>query len=225
MEELIPKIIAGLCCLGMWLPMAALGGFGAHRRMVSVESKDGTPAAPPHETPLLLYAVAATAWPFAFILACIGLAWRKWARVGRGATFILLAHFTVAVLGSVGLVMTESRRGPEVSAIVAYACAMVVFGALLAMVLTWRWTGARATRLAAGAPTGESFGLPLRFGVYAIAMAVPIAGLLMPFLMTEPQHAHVAKVGARLSLLGLMLIVLAVCAGVIALALLTPTNL
>jgi hypothetical protein len=215
-DGLVPKLFASLCCLSMWAPIAALGAYGAHRRMVAVEAKDGGPASPAHELPLLLYAVASTAWPFAFVLACIGLGYRKWVRVGRTSTFILLAHFTVAVLGSLGIVLTESQRGPEPLAIVGYACAMLLFGALLFTAMAWRWAGARAERIARGEPSGAELGL-VRFGVYALGALVPIAGVVTPLLLSEPQHAHVAKITARVSLVALLLTALAVCAGLLVL--------
>lgn len=216
MNELLSGVVPSLCCLLLWAPMAGLAGFGAHRRMVSVERADGARAAPADEAPLALYAVASIAWPFAFLLACVGLAYRKWARIGRGSTFILLAHFTVIVVGALGLVLAQGRGRDEVGPIFIVACSVVAFGVLLSAALAWRWAGVRARRIGAGAPTGPPLGLE-RFGLYLVAGLVPAAGLIVPFAMAEPQHAALGKVSARLAVVGLATIALAVCVAVVAL--------
>lgn len=209
-DEILPAVLAGLCCLAMWSPVAALLAFAAHRRMRAVEAADGGRAEPAHEGPLLWYAVSAVAWPFAFGLAVVGIARRPWARVGRGSTLILLAHLTVAVLAAVASMIASAGRRDDPLPFVIMACAMLVTGALLAAIFAWRWSGARARRLASAPPAGGGLGAA-RFALYAGAAFVGMLGLLAPFVLTKPEDAHAAKIAFRISVTHLALIVLGVC--------------
>ena len=209
-DQTLPSLLAGLCCLVMWAPIAALPAWGAGRRMRAVEEADGIRAEPAHEGALLWYAVSSIAWPFAFGLAVVGLARRPWVRVGRGSTLILLAHFTFVMLAVLGLRIATSERREDPVHIAVMVCAIVVACGLLFATFAWRWSGARAARLAAAPPAGGGLG-GARFALYAGTLLVALIGLLAPFVLTKPEDAHAAKVAFRIALVHLMAIVLGVC--------------
>lgn len=212
-DDTLPKLFAGLCCLVMWSPIAALLGWGAHYRMRSVEAADGARAEPAHEGPLLWYAVSAIAWPFAFGLAVVGLARRRWVRVGRGSAFVLLAHFTAVVLAAIASMLASGRPGgDDPLPIVIMACVVLMTGALMSAVFAWRWSGARARRIASGPKTDGGLG-GARFALYAGAMFVGMIGLISPFVLTKSEDAHAAKIAFRISSGVMLAIVIGVCVG------------
>jgi hypothetical protein len=213
-EDAAGAVVAGVICLGCWAVLAAPLAFAAHARMAKVEREDRKRALPANETPLILYGVAAIAWPMALGVAIVGLAKREWSRLGRNGAFILIGHFTVYVIGSV-FISANTASTPEDSllAIVGFAASIVAVGTLGASLFAWLWSGARAARIASAPATKEGMGA-LRFAIYAVSLFFWPAGIVCVAIMNEPHDAHVGKVAFRMSLLNLVLIALATCAAV-----------
>lgn len=221
--NLAEALCAGSVCLGTWAALGGASGWLATYRMRSVERATGGWAEPPNERRYLWYAGAAVAWPIAATLALVGLASRRWTRTGRDCALIMLAHFTLALFGSLGVALAQDGPGDNPLPLVIYACVMVGAGALAAMIIAWKWAGARAHRLASEEPTGAPPGAE-RFAVYLASLAAWPVGFIAAALYTRPENVRVGTTAMRLSLGVLVAVVATVCVGlpVIAMALGTP---
>lgn len=199
-------------CLGTWGAMAGASGWLATYRMRSVERATGGWAEPPNERRYLWYAGAAVAWPIAAALALVGLASRRWTRTGRDCALIMLGHFTLAVLGSIGVALAQEPPQSDPFPMIVFACVMVGGGALAAMIIVWKWAGARAHRLASEEPTGDGPGAE-RFAVYLASLAAWPVGFIAAALYTKPENVRVGTTAMRLSLGVLVAVVAIVCVG------------
>jgi hypothetical protein len=223
-DELGPALCASAICMLIWGGMAAGAGALAHWRMVRVERDLGTQALPAHEWPQLWYAIAAIAWPFAAVLAAVGLFRRAWARAGRNTFWILLAHFSVTTIGAtVSMIFDAQHSGPGIG-VVFMACGMVLFGATLAMIMTWRFTSARADRIASEPHEAEAKEPSTleRLAIYiGTVMAWPI-GIAAAVVYSKPHNVRVGMGALRVTALVFTAISWAVCIGISVLVITHP---
>ena len=225
MDEILAALCASSICLGIWGAIAAVAGFLAHRRMVSVERTLGARALPPDEWPYLWYAGASVVWLAALVLALLGLANRPWARLGRNCTFLFLAHMTVATLAAMGSVVAdasgEGGGAPSLAPLVVMACVIVVASALAAAVFVWRFAGARVARIEALPAEGAAPGLE-RWAVYAASALVWFVGIGAAAFYGKPENVRVGANALRISVVALTTIALATCVALAALATFVP---
>lgn len=196
-------IYAGGCCLGIWAVVGGSAGWLAHRRMRSVERYLGVRAEPANESRYLWYAGAAHLWLAAAALALVGLSSGRWARSGRDATFIFLAHFTFVTFGAIAI--GPSAQGPLVRnmvPIITVACIVVGLGFTAAIVLGFLWASARARRIEAlprmGPPPGAE-----RFAIYIGSFLLWPIGMVAAGAYRQPQNVRVGATALRLSLTGM----------------------
>ncbi|HJL14867.1 MAG TPA: hypothetical protein RMH99_04375 [Sandaracinaceae bacterium LLY-WYZ-13_1] len=223
-EELAGRICGGLCCLGMWVALAGGAGWLAQRRTRRVEQELGRRASPGREPAMLWYAGASVVWLSAAVLAAIGLARRERVRLGRDCLFILLGHFTVVALASIlGTGFEGSRTEPLGPLLIAVA--VLSASAIAAFAFAWVWSGLRRARLA-GPPRvdegpyrspeeGDDPEPPgaWRFLLYGLSLVMWPAGFVSALVFGKPHDAHVGMWALRASLVQLLAITLAVCAG------------
>lgn len=209
-QDLTAALCASACCVGSWAAMAGGAGWLVERRVRRAEAELGRRALPSEERALLFYAAASTVWLVASVLAAYGLLARERARLGRSAYWILVAHFTLATLGACGIVVTGDE-GPL--PIVVMACLIVGGSALMSFGFAWRWSALRRARLEREEPTGERPPGLERWAIYAGALLAWPVGLVAGLLYAKPESAGVGTIAARLSMLQLLAIALAVCVG------------
>lgn len=223
MEQLLPAICACAICLGVWGAMAAVAGLLAHRRMVSAERALGSRAVPPDEWPYAWYAGASVVWLSALVLAIVGLANRRWARVGRTCAFLFLGHMTVATFAAMGAVLVDATgaTGPSPAPLVVMACVIVMVSAVAMAVFLWQLAGARVARIEALPSEGAAPGLE-RWAVYAVSALAWPAGFAAAAVYGKPENVRVGANALRISLVVLTSIALATCVAVSALVVLVP---
>lgn len=223
MDEILAALCASSICLGIWGAIAAVAGLLAHRRMVSVERTLGARALPPDEWPYLWYAGASVVWLAALVLAIVGLANRRWARLGRNCTFLFLAHMTVATLAAMGSVFADASGGgdPSLVPLVVMACVIVAASALTAAAFVWRFAGARVARIEALPSEGAAPGLE-RWAVYAASALVWFVGIGAAAGYGKPENVRVGANALRISVVSLTSIALATCIALAALATFVP---
>lgn len=215
-SDVLARLCASVFCLGVWGALAAGSGWLAHRRVRSVEGATGRPARPDGEGPLLWYAGAAVAWPFAAGLALVGLISRERARVGRNCFYLLLGHFTLATVGAIAIavVRPDDLGSTEIYGAVYFACGLVASGVLAAAGFGWIWAGRRARRIASEPPSGAPPEGWVRVLLYLGSAVFWPAGLVSAAVFTKPESAAVGATAFRVSLLHLVTVAIAVCVGI-----------
>jgi len=179
--------------------------------MRTVEADLDRAAAPPDERRYLLYAAASVVWLSAAVISVIGFVKRDWARVGRDACFIFLAHIGLSVLGGVGQMLSEMMFGrAHIAPLVIMACSIVLASATTSVGFLWRWGTLRVARIEAMPSTGDAPGSE-RFAIYLASVLVGMVGPITAFIFKEPQNVRVGITAMRISLAWLFLIVVTVC--------------
>lgn len=217
MADLLAVSIAVLVTLGGWSGVAAAAGYFAHRRMRLAEAELGASAVPRDELPCLLMGAAWVTYPAAFVVALVGLVNRGWARLGRNATFVLLAQISAAVLSAIGAMIHNrlvppSSKMSELLTIMIPACAMCGIEILIAISYFWIWAGRRAARLAGppaeGPPPGK-----WRFAVYLASLVFWPVGLVSAAVFSKPENSCVGATALRCALVDVAAIAIGVCVG------------
>jgi hypothetical protein len=195
-------------------------------------------AVPDNEAVLLWYCLASMVWLSAAIVAVVGLAKRRWARLGRNATWIFLAHMLVAVVASIAcVVINQGRRSDmppleEALPLVVAACVIASANFLAAAAFAWAWAGRRRDRIerdgarrpdqdhayrGPGWPPQSSGEYPpglWRFALYAGSLLFWPAGVVAVIVLSKPKSAGIGASAFRCSLIHMMAIVMAVCGAI-----------
>lgn len=238
MSHGIASFIAFLVVFGGATACALAIGWAAHHRMARVEATARVRAVPKDETALLWYCLASLVWLSAAVVAVVGVSKREWARLGRNATWMFLAHMLVAVIAAfVCAVLSEGARSepPSLSELVPLltaACAIAGANCLVACALAWVWAGRRRDRIERDAGThggnpAHAYRTPWadgsgeerrpgvwRFALYAGSLVFWPVGLVAVMVLSKPVNASVGAWAFRFSLVQIAMIAVAVCGGI-----------